>query len=72
MSTNYVLLDNYKGSVECLEHSNKFDLELGVGSIEPHWLSLDNLTLDDLKEINQQLTNVISYFDSDYHECKAD
>ncbi|AUR93525.1 hypothetical protein NVP1187O_212 [Vibrio phage 1.187.O._10N.286.49.F1] len=72
MSTNYVLLDNAKGSVECLEHSNKFDLELGVGSVEPHYLSLDNLTLEELKEINQQLTNLISYFDPDYRECKVD
>ena len=72
MSTNYILLNNDKGSVECLEHSSKFDLELGVGCIEPRYLSLDELTLEDLKEINQQLTNVISYFDPDYHECKAD
>ncbi len=31
-----------------------------------------NLSLEEIKEINQQLTNVVSYFDPDYLECKAD
>ena len=72
MSTNYVLLANNGCCIEVLEHSNKFDLGIPVGAEESYCDYLNDLTLEELKELNQQLTNVISYFDPDYHECKAD
>ncbi len=72
MSTEYVLFGNGKGSVEVWEHSCKFDIAVVRGETEPEWLSLHDLTLEELKEVNRQLTNTISYFDPDYLECKVD
>jgi hypothetical protein len=72
MSTDYVLIENSEGSVEVWEHSCKFDITVLEGKIEPHYCVLRDLSLEQIKEVNQQLTNVISYFDPDYEECKVD
>lgn len=71
MSTDYVLLENSKGTVEVWEHSCKFDVAIIKGKEEPTWESLRDLDLEDLKKLNTQLTNVISYFDPDYCGCKV-
>lgn len=69
MSTEYILLD--KGddtSVSILEHSGKFDLGI---YIEDFSVDLCDLTLEDLKQMNQKLVDVISYFDTEYDGCKT-
>lgn len=71
MSTDYVLIENREGSVEVWEHSCKFDIAVMNSKIEPQHCVLRNLTENQLKEINQQLTNVISYFDPDYKGCEV-
>jgi hypothetical protein len=71
MSTDYVLIENSEGSVEVCEHSGKFDITVLEGKIEPHHCVLRDLSPEQLKEVNQQLTNVISYYDPDYEECKV-
>lgn len=72
MSTDYVLIEDDKGSVEVWEHSCKFDVAVVEGKVEPYHTILRDLSLEQLKDLNQQLTNVISYFDPDYDECKVD
>lgn len=71
MSTDYVLIDKLGHTVELCEHSCKFDLDLCDDGLEPNWFTIKDLTLDDLKKINQELTNVISYFDPDYDKCEV-
>lgn len=71
MSTNYELIDKQGGGVEITEHSCLFDIAIYSGTIEPEWCEVNNLTLDDLKEVNQKITNIISYFDPDYKGCEV-
>mgnify|MGYP001259719324 CR=1 FL=1 len=69
MSTDYTLIEKHGCGVEITEHSNLFDIAVWVGSIEPEWTDIADLTLKDIKLINQRITNIISYFDTDYEGC---
>ena len=66
MSTDYELI-NKDGSLEITEHSNLFDVTIYTGTGD-----ICDLSLEDLKKMNQELTNIISYFDSDYEGCEVD
>lgn len=70
MSTDYVLVENDDVEVWICEHSCKFDLATFDNNTNTFYRQMDGLTLDQLKHMNQQLTNVISYFDSDYAKCE--
>ena len=71
MSTNYTLIEKNGCGVEITEHSNLFDIAVWGGDTEPEWTEITDLTLEDIKLINQRLTNIISYFDTDYEGCGA-
>lgn len=75
MRTDYTIFKKQDSVMEITEHSNNFDIAVGEGNIdrcEPFWSEMNNLTLEELKDINQKLTNVISSFDNDYEGCKVD
>lgn len=71
MSTNYEVIDKDGNGVEITEHSCLFDINIYNGTIEPEWCEVNDLTLEDLKEVNQKITNIISYFDLDYEGCEV-
>ena len=71
MSTEYTLINNMKGCIAVCEHSNKFDICIQDSNLEPQWCDMNNLTLEEMKEVAEKLVNVISYYDPDYTECKV-
>lgn len=69
MSTEYTLLQNGEGnSLSIIEHSNKFNLWVDTDHFST---GICDLTLEDLKQMNQKLVDVISYFDMEYDGCKT-
>lgn len=72
MSTIYRLLSKSESGLEVTEHSCKFDILLEKNQEEPNCIEVEDLSLEDLKTLNQNLTNLISYFDDNYVECKID
>lgn len=70
MSTDYVLINKLGRELEITEHSSLFDINLCEG-FEQNWADIRDLTLEDVKLINQRLTNIISYFDTDYEGCEV-
>lgn len=62
MGTTYELFNDGGQGIEVEESSCKFEISMWCGSLEPEGFDVGRLTLEELKEINQKLTNVISYF----------
>ena len=75
MSTEYILFEEGNKEFSIYEHSNNFDIVMEVTedeeNLEVQDLYICGLTLTQLKEVNQRLTNVISYFDTDYKACQV-
>ncbi|MCP3683625.1 MAG: hypothetical protein GY861_13140 [bacterium] len=71
MSTDYSLMYKLGYELDITEHSTLFDITLCEGR-EQSWAEISDLTLDEVKLINQRITNIISYFDPDYGGCKVD
>lgn len=70
MSTEYVLIKMPKGDKEELiitEHSNLFDLDIGVDG-EGYTPLLRDLTEAQLQRIAFELLKVCSYFDTDFRD----
>lgn len=79
MSTEYLMIEKLnREEIRTIfsigEHSNLFDLDcFEYRDVDGYsrMISVDDLTLDDLKEISQELVNVISYFDPDFSGTKV-
>lgn len=68
MSTEYILAKGQGKELSLDEHSNEFDLGFFQG--EQYTNIYRDMTVDNLKELVQGLTNTISYFDGCYEGTK--